>query len=108
MDYYNRNREYNNKQDILINDLLRVPSIVKKDLDMRINRFQDTTRESNENIKKFHKKMNVSSLITTLIEAFSQYGIIIFSVLSINWHSINLSTITEILCLIFFSSLLLK
>ena len=96
VDYYNRNREYNNKQDILINDLLRVPSIVKKDLDMRINRFQETTRESNENIKKFHKKMNVSSLITTFIEAFSQYGIIIFSILSINWESINLATITEI------------
>lgn len=95
-DYYNKNREYNNKQDILINDLLRVPSIVKRDLDMRINRFQETTRESNENIKKFHKKMNVSSLITTLIELFCQYGIIIFSLLSIKWDTINLSTITEI------------
>lgn len=94
--YYNKNREYNNKQDILINDLLRVPSIVKRDLDMRINRFQETTRESNENIKKFHKKMNVSSLITTLIELFCQYGIIIFSLLSIKWDSISLATITEI------------
>lgn len=40
--------------------------------------------------------MNLSRLFVTTMEAFSQYGIIIFYLLGVEWNSINLSTITEI------------
>lgn len=95
-EYYRKHREYNNQQDLIINDLLRVPVIVRDDLDMRINKFQKTVIASNENIKNFHKKMNLSRLFVTIVEAFSQYGIIIFYLLGIEWSSIDLATITEI------------
>lgn len=94
--YYRKHREYNNEQTLIINDLLRVPVIVKNDLDMRIDKFQKTVIASNENITNFHKKMNLSRLFVTTIEAFSQYGIIIFYLLGIEWSSISLATITEI------------
>lgn len=89
-------REYNNEQSLIVNDLLRVPVIVRNDLDMRIEKFQKTVIASNENVTKFHKKMNLSRLFVTTMEAFSQYGIIIFYLLGVEWSSINLSTITEI------------
>ena len=94
--YYKKHREYNNEQSLIINDLLRVPVIVKNDLDMRINKFQKTVIASNENVTKFHKKMNLSRLFVTIMEAFSQYGIIIFYLLGVKWNSIALATITEI------------
>lgn len=94
--YYRKHREYNNEQSLIINDLLRVPVIVKNDLDMRIDKFQKTVIASNENITNFHKKMNLSRLFVTTMEAFSQYGIIIFYLLGIEWSSISLATITEI------------
>lgn len=94
--YYKKHREYNNEQSLIINDLLRVPVIVKNDLNMRINKFQKTVISSNENITKFHKKLNLSRLFVTTMEAFSQYGIIIFYLLGVEWNSITLATITEI------------
>ena len=63
---------------------------------MRINKFQKTVIASNENITNFHRKMNLSRLFVTIMEAFSQYGIIIFYLLGVKWSSINLATITEI------------
>ena len=94
--YYKKHREYNNEQSLIVNDLLRVPAIVGKDLDMRISRFQKTVVKSNKNVTMFHKKMNLSRLFVTILEAFSQYGIIIFFLLGVEWNSINLGTITEI------------
>lgn len=94
--YYKKHREYNNEQDLIINDLLRVPVIVKKDLNMRINKFQETLIASNENISNFHNKINFSRLFTTILETFSQYGIIIFYLLGVKWDTINLGTIAEI------------
>lgn len=94
--YYRKHREYNNEQSLIINDLLRVPVIVRDDLDMRINKFQKTVVESNANVTNFHRKMNLSRLFVTTMEAFSQYGIIIFYLLGVEWSSINLATITEI------------
>ena len=94
--YYRKHREYNNEQSLIINDLLRVPVIVRNDLDMRIDKFQKTVIASNENVANFHRKMNLSRLFVTTMEAFSQYGIIIFYLLGIKWSSINLATITEI------------
>jgi len=94
--YYKRHREYNNEQSIIVNDLLRVPTIVPKDLDMRINKFKNTVINSNKNVKNFHKNMNISRLIITIIETLSQYGIIIFYILNINLRNITLASIAEI------------
>lgn len=94
--YYRKHREYNNEQSLIINDLLRVPVIVRDDLDMRINKFQKTVVESNANVTNFHRKMNLSRLFVATMEAFSQYGIIIFYLLGVEWSNINLATITEI------------
>ena len=94
--YYKKHREYNNEQSLIVNDLLRVPVIVKNDLDMRINKFQKLVIASNENVTDLHKKINLSQLFVTIMEAVSQYGIIIFYLLEVEWNSISLATITEI------------
>lgn len=95
-EFYKKHREYNNEQSLIINDLLRVPVIVRDDLDMRINKFQKTVTESNENVNRFHNKMSLSRLCVTLMELFIQYGIIILYLLGVEWDSISLATITEI------------
>ena len=94
--FYKKNREYDNEQSVIINDLLRVPTIVNKDLDMRITRFKKTLINSNKNIKDFYKKMDFTSLIMTLIETLSQYGIIIFYVLNIKLENLSLGSIAQI------------
>lgn len=93
---FERTKEYDNKHDLIINDLLRVPVIVKNDLDMRVNNLQNTINNSNESNMKFYKKLHWSSLFVTTIEVFSQYGIIIFYLLGVEWSSIDLATITQI------------
>ena len=94
--YYKKNRDFNNEQSVIVNDLLRVPSIVNKDLDMRIARFKKTVLNSNKNIKNFYKKMNFTRLIMTLIETFCQYGIIIFYVMNVKLNNLTLGSIAEI------------
>lgn len=95
-EFYKKHREYNNEQSLIINDLLRVPVIVRDDLDMRINKFQKTVTKSNENVNRFHNKMSLSRLCVTLMELFIQYGIIILYLIGMEWDSISLATITEI------------
>ena len=94
--YYKKNREFNNEQSVIVNDLLRVPTIVGKDLDMRIARFKKTVIDSNKNIKDFHKKMNFTRMIMTIIETLSQYGIIIFYVMNIKLENLTLGSIAQI------------
>lgn len=94
--YYKKNREYNNEQSVIVNDLLRVPTIVSKDLDMRIARFKKTVINSNKNIKDFHKKMNFTRMIMTIIETLSQYGIIIFYVMNVKLENLTLGSIAQI------------
>jgi len=96
VNYYKKNREYDNEQSVIINDLLRVPTIVSKDLDMRIDKFKNTVINSNENVKDFHKKINFTRLIATIIEILSQYGIIVFYVMNIKLNNLTLGSIAQI------------
>lgn len=94
--YYKKNREFNNEQSIIVNDLLRVPTIVSKDLNMRIARFKKTVINSNKNIKDFYKKMNFTRMIMTIIETLSQYGIIVFYVMNVKLENLTLGSIAQI------------
>ena len=94
--FYKKNREYDNKQSVIVNDLLRVPTIVNKDLDARITRYKNTVINSNKNIKNFHKHMNYTRLIMNVIETLSQYGIIIFYVLNLKLENLTLGNIAQI------------
>ena len=95
-EWYEKHRKYNNEQFVIANDLLRVPVIVRKDLQMRIGRYQQTVTKSNENIRKFHSKRNWTSFISTVLETISQYAVIIIFLVGVDLKSINLATITEI------------
>lgn len=95
-EYYRKHRNFNNEQSLIVNDVLRVPEIVKHDMEMRINMLQKSIAESNQNVTKFHKKMNLSRLFVAIMEAFSQYGIIAFYLLGVEWKYISLATIAEI------------
>lgn len=95
-DFYKKNKEYNNEQSIIANDLLRVPIIVRRDLNMRIGKFQKTLVESRRNATRFYRNLNLSALSVSAFEVVSHYGIIIFYLLGVDWNSIGLATITEI------------
>lgn len=94
--FFSKQKKYDNEESVVFNDLLRVPLIVEKDLDMRVSKLKDTVKNNNNNILKFSKKLNTSRLIISSLELFSQYGIIIFYLLQVNWNTINLGTIAEI------------
>ena len=94
--FYKKHREYDDKQSIIKNDLLRVPFIVENDLDMRINKLQDALKDSNKNLKSFYKKMDVSRFLISLVESFCEYGLIIFFVLNIQIENVTLASIAEI------------
>lgn len=94
--FYTKHREYDNEQSIVSNDLLRVPAIVNKDLDLRINKLKKTLINSNKNINSFYKKMDLSRLFITILETICQYGLIIFFVFTIKLNNLSLASITEI------------
>ena len=94
--FYKKHREYDDKQSIIKNDLLRVPFIVEEDLDMRISKLQDALKDSNKNLKSFYKKMDLSRFLISLIESLCEYGLIIFFVLNIELENITLGSIAEI------------
>lgn len=95
-EHYKKQREYDNKQKIIVNDLLRVMPIVPQDIEMRINKYGETATESNKGIRKFTKLSNRSRFTVTLLEVFFQIALIIIYVLNINYDDINVATIAEI------------
>lgn len=95
-EFQHKNRIFDDEQHLILNDLLRTPAIVPKDVEMRISRFQKTLVESNKNVKDFHKNMNISRILVTFLELVCQYGIIVFYLLGVEWTSIDLSIIAEI------------
>lgn len=95
-EFFKKDKEYNNEQATLKNDLLRIPTIVKADLNMRIGRFQKTVVESHQNVRHFHRKLNFSRLIISIVETLSQYGIIVFYLLGISFSEVSLASIAEI------------
>lgn len=95
-DYYTQNKEINNKQALIRNDLLRVPSIIKKDAMMRIKKYRETNELSKTNINCLHKKLNKTRLLVTILETCSQYGFIVLYLLKLDISEITLATITEI------------
>lgn len=60
--YYQRYKSTIMMQSVIVNDLLRVPTIVEKDMEMRIGKFQKSIAEKNQNVKSYHKKINLSRI----------------------------------------------
>jgi len=95
-EFNKKQKKDDDEESMLVNDLIRGSLIVKKDLEMRINRLQNVTKSNRDNVTKFNRKMNLSSLFTGCIQLFSQYGIIVFYLLNVDWSSITLKTIAEL------------
>lgn len=95
-EYDEKSSEYKKAMKVLGNDLLRVPLIVRNDLDMRISKLQKLASKNSENLTKFHKKKNWSSLFVAIMEALSKYGIIVFYLLGVGWDNISKATIIDI------------
>ena len=98
--YYQRYKKYNNEQSVIVNDLLRVPTIVEKDMEMRIGKFQKSIAEKNQNVKSYHKKINLSRIFISATQVFAQYGVIIGYLIGVDWNTINISEITATLIIV--------
>lgn len=70
--------------------------VVRKDLTMRIGKFKESVEKSNLNLRRFHKKINKSHLVMSIVETLSSYGIILLYLFGVDWKSIDLGTIAEI------------
>ena len=106
--YYQRYKKYNNEQSVIVNDLLRVPTIVEKDMEMRIGKFQKSIAEKNQNVKSYHKKINLSRIFISATQVFAQYGVIIGYLIGVDWNTINIGAISEIATLIIVETALNK
>ena len=93
---WDKEREFRNEQNILVNDMLRVKSIVPGDLPMRIERFKTVSKANRENKQNLNHKLNKAAIVNLAFELFFQYGVIIFYVMQIRWENITLSSITLI------------
>ena len=95
-DCWDKEREFRNEQSIIVNDMMRVKSIVQSDLPMRIKRFKEVSTKNRENKQNLNRKLNKAAIINSMFELFFQYGIIMFYVWQISWSNITLSSITLI------------
>ena len=94
--YINNNKQHDDKQAVIVNDLLRVPMVVSKDLDMRISKFQKVVQERKTNVKSFNLKRNISWLVMSILEVLCNYGIIIAYIIGIDWRTMTLASIADI------------
>lgn len=93
---WNREREFQNEQSVLVNDMLRVKPIVAGDLTMRIERFKTVSKANRENKQNLNHKLNRASIVNMAFELLFQYGVIIFYVMQIKWQNVTLGSITLI------------
>lgn len=95
-DCWNVEREFRNEQSILVNDMMRVKSIVPSDLPMRIDRFKSVSVKNRENKQALNRKLNKAAIINLVFELAFQYGVIMFYVWQISWENVTLASITQI------------
>ncbi len=94
--YYRKNKECDNEQQIILNDIMRNQPIIRYDIDMRVKKFQSTLEKSNKNTIKYISTRQTYRLVSDIFETFWQYLIIIIYLLNVDFSTITLSTITEI------------
>ena len=95
--FWRKNHEFRNKEDIIENDILRTPEIVVgRDTEMRISVYQKTVTDSNSSAIENSRKRGLNSVIVSILEILSQYGLIILYLSNIDFCSIDLGTIAEI------------
>lgn len=95
--YFDELRELDDKQSVILNDLLRVPEIIGgRDGLMRISMLKETIEKSNENTMTYNKELNINNIVNVLLELLSHYGIIILYLTQVEWNSISLATIAQI------------
>lgn len=96
-DFVTNRKKITNIQSQLANDMIRVNPIVKKDLSMRINKFKDSIEHGIENTKSFQSKKRVSDLIISSMQLMIKYGFILLYFFNIDFNSITVATIAEII-----------
>lgn len=63
---------------------------------MRIGKLKDCVLKNSLNIRSFHKKVNISYIIMSILETLCSYTIIILYLINIDWNAISIATIAEI------------
>lgn len=99
-DFNKKYKKDADEESSIVNDLVRGSLIVKNDLKMRIDRLQSVAKANKENVTKFNRKMNLSRFFITIVQLFSQYGIILFYLLSVDWSLITRATIVDLLAVL--------
>lgn len=98
-EFRKKEKQFNNAKSRTVNDMVRNPNVVDKDAQMRIARYRDQVNANSKKLLEFHKKRNRANLVLSILEIFSQYGIIIIYLIMYNASNsgeITLATITEV------------
>ncbi len=89
-------RKSNNKQSLIVGDLLRVPLIVKPDLEMRLNKLEEYIKTNSKLNLNFSKGRNMTDILMSVIHSGLNIFFIISYVSRIGLNNITLADITQI------------
>lgn len=90
-------RETDDKSAELMDDLIKVPFVVKQDLSMRLKRLNSYLRENSSAVVQYHSTMNYSHIILCGIETFTNFLLVGALLYGVGLESITLATIPELL-----------
>ena len=80
--HWAKRRDLQDKKDIMMNDIVRVPPIISKDVKSRIMRLRNLAHQNYENEQDLIKKKNKVTMITTGIDTILLYVIIILYIVN--------------------------
>ena len=95
-DCYSEQKDLSTNQNIIMNDLLRIESIVPSDTQMRIEALKNVIRKNRKSQNKLNAKLNKAAVVNTFLECVFQILIIVFYCYQVKFENITLETITKI------------
>ena len=97
-----------NKQSLITGDLLRVPPIVKNDLQMRLKNLEDAMADTNQKTLDYSKGRNNTDVLMSLVRCAISIAVIISYVSRIGLENLSLVDITKISAILAIMHTLIK
>lgn len=98
--YRQVSRRTDDETSALMDDLIKSPLIVKQDLAMRLSRLNKSLSLSTNSSVQYRSKLNKSQLLLSGIETVTNFSIVFALLYGIDFNSVSLSTIPELLATI--------
>lgn len=94
-EYIRTYKKHDNEMSKINNDMLRVPQVVQKDLDMRLNRLKKVIVNNIENQSGYYKGRNSANIILSLVHVVTKLTVVIFYICGKGIENLSLADITN-------------